>query len=234
LNVFRVPRNVIFEILDAESAWPWMEKFDYIHIRCLSGCVENWPRLYAQAFHNLMPGGYIELQEYGTEPFSPDPNLSPRSDGSVIARWAALFNQASILSGRPPGSVVTENIKRELSAAGFVDIRQEVLMLPLGTWHPRREMKELGSYGLLNMLDGVEGFTLKLFTKYLGWSEEKCQQLIHDVRTEFKRGVKLFTKQFIVWGRKPGVGEAFFNGKASQSPPTVKVPYPTNGQHYYQ
>lgn len=126
---------------------------------------------------------------------SPDPNISPRGSGSTIAHWADLFNEASSLSGRPPGSVVTRNIKRELLAAGFVDVRQEVLMLPLGMWHPRREMKELGGYALLNMLDGVEGFTLRLFTKFLGWTEEQCQNLIEDVRKEFKKGVRFYTAQ---------------------------------------
>lgn len=144
---------------------------------------------------HLQPGGYIELQEYSTEVCSPDPNISPRGSGSTIAHWADLFNEASSLSGRPPGSVVTRNIKRELLAAGFVDVRQEVLMLPLGMWHPRREMKELGGYALLNMLDGVEGFTLRLFTKFLGWTEEQCQNLIEDVRKEFKKGVRFYTAQ---------------------------------------
>ncbi|KAF8429589.1 S-adenosyl-L-methionine-dependent methyltransferase [Tirmania nivea] len=232
--LLRTPRNAYFEILDCESIWPWTEKFDYIHTRCLAGCVEDWPKLYAQAFHNLRPGGWIELQEYSTQVRHPDPNVSPRSNGSIIAKWEALFNEASMKSGRPPGIVVTENIQRELLKAGFVDVRQEVLMLPLGAWHPRREMKELGSYGLLNMLDGVEGFTLRLFTKYLGWSEHQCTRLIEDVRNEFKRGVTLYTAQYVVWGRKPAVGEIVCNGQGSRSPPGVKVPYPANGQYYYQ
>lgn len=143
----------------------------------------------------MRPGGYIELQEYGTQVFSPDPGVDPLRDGSVIAKWSAWYNEASIISGRPPGCIVTENIRNELSAAGFVDIHQEVLMLPLGLWHPRREMKELGGYGLLNMLDGAEGFTLKLFTKYLAWPEAKCQQIVRDVQAEFKKGVRLYTRQ---------------------------------------
>lgn len=146
-------------------------------------------------YSNLKPGGYIELQEYSTEVCSPDPNVSPRSSGSTVAYWAQLFNEAATISGRPPGSVVTKNIRRDLINAGFVDVREEILMLPLGTWHPRREMKELGGYGLLNMLDGAEGFTLKLFTKYLGWSEENCRSLIENVQKEFKRGVKFYTTQ---------------------------------------
>lgn len=143
----------------------------------------------------MKPGGYIELQEYGTQVLSPDPGVDPLREGSVVAKWSAWYNEASTLSGRPPGYIVTENIRSDLVAAGFVDIRQEVLMLPLGLWHPRREMKELGGYGLLNMLDGAEGFTLKLFTKYLGWTEDKCQQLVRDVQAEFKQGVRLYTKQ---------------------------------------
>lgn len=143
----------------------------------------------------MKPGGYIELQEYGTEVYSPDPGVDPLTSGSVIAHWASLFNQASTMSGRPPGSVVTKHIRRELINAGFVDVLEERLMLPLGAWHPERRMKELGSYGLLNMLDGVEGFTLWLFSKWLGWSAEQCRVLIEKVKKEFKSGIKLYVIQ---------------------------------------
>ncbi|KAF8460538.1 S-adenosyl-L-methionine-dependent methyltransferase [Kalaharituber pfeilii] len=188
----RYPQNASFVIFDAEATWPWLEKFDFMHTRCLAGALADWEKFIAQAFHNLKPGGYIELHEYSTEVFSPDPSISPAIHAPTIFQWAQLFNQASTLSGRPPGNIITPRLKHELAAAGFVDIEERPLMLPLGVWHPERRMKELGAYGLLNMLDGVEGFTLRLFTRYLGWTDEQCKILIDKVRKEFKRGAKLY------------------------------------------
>ncbi|KEF59583.1 uncharacterized protein A1O9_04428 [Exophiala aquamarina CBS 119918] len=43
--------NYKFEIDDAEQDWTFSENsFDYIHIRGLLGCVQNWAKLYAQCY----------------------------------------------------------------------------------------------------------------------------------------------------------------------------------------
>ena len=45
-----VPPNLKFEIDDCEAEWTYPENhFDYIHIRSLFGCIQDWHRLYAQA-----------------------------------------------------------------------------------------------------------------------------------------------------------------------------------------
>lgn len=36
-------------------------------------------------------------------------------------------------------------------------------------------MKELGRFMMMNMLDGVEAFMLRLWTQQLGWSIERIQ-----------------------------------------------------------
>jgi hypothetical protein len=56
------PPNVRFEIDDCCSEWVYPENdFDYIHIRGLNGCVDDWLKLYQQAF------------KYGAPPYSPAP-----------------------------------------------------------------------------------------------------------------------------------------------------------------
>ena len=39
--------------------------------------------------------------------------------------------------------------------------------------------------------------------------------------------------RFVVWGRKPLVGETV-GPRTVEPPPVVKVPYPANGQSYFQ
>lgn len=46
-----VPPNLKFEIDDAQLEWTYADNdFDFIHIRCLMGSIDNWPLLYQRAF----------------------------------------------------------------------------------------------------------------------------------------------------------------------------------------
>lgn len=63
LNYHRVAPNVEFLIEDAEDEWIG-SKYDYIHIRMLSGAIKDWPALLEKAFNHLNPGGWIELTEF--------------------------------------------------------------------------------------------------------------------------------------------------------------------------
>lgn len=45
-------------------------------------------------------------------------------------------------------------------------------------------MKEIGAWNLINMIDGLEGFTIRLFTQVLGWSMEEIEVFLEDVRKD--------------------------------------------------
>jgi methylase of polypeptide subunit release factors len=46
-----VPPNIRFEIEDFNDDWTFkLKDFDYIHLGCLFGSVENWQRLYKQVY----------------------------------------------------------------------------------------------------------------------------------------------------------------------------------------
>lgn len=45
-------------------------------------------------------------------------------------------------------------------------------------------MKEIGEWNLVNMLDGLEGFTFRLWTKVLGWSVEEVEAFLIGVRKD--------------------------------------------------
>lgn len=46
----RVPPNVKFVIDDAEDMWLYQEKFDFIHVRLMSGCFSDWANFLRQAY----------------------------------------------------------------------------------------------------------------------------------------------------------------------------------------
>ena len=50
---------------DITKPWTYQKKFDLIHLRLLLGSFpyEEWDKVYAQAYENLVPGGWIEHLE---------------------------------------------------------------------------------------------------------------------------------------------------------------------------
>ncbi|KAL1995497.1 hypothetical protein VTN49DRAFT_1684 [Thermomyces lanuginosus] len=195
------PSNCRFEVDDAESEWLFPErgKFDLIHARGMSGSIADWPKLMAQAYDNLRPGGWFELQEYETLIMSDDDTIN---QAVALRQWADLLNNASEKFGKPMLDCVKH--RQRMIDAGFVDVQQETYKVPMGTWPKDRRLKELGRYQLYQMLEAVEPFTLALFTRVLRWSQEDIQQLMDRVRADLcNPKLHLYSRFHFVYGRKP-------------------------------
>lgn len=52
------------QIDDVEAPWTFNQKFDYVHLRILTGSIKDYPALVAQVYENLVPGGWIECAEF--------------------------------------------------------------------------------------------------------------------------------------------------------------------------
>jgi len=57
---------------------------------------------------------------------------------------------------------------------------------PIGPWAKDRKLKEIGMYNLSQVLNGLEGFSLRLFCDVLGWQQEEVLVLTSQVRKELK------------------------------------------------
>ena len=57
---------------------------------------------------------------------------------------------------------------------------------PLNPWTKDPRLKELGLWGLLASLEGVEPYSLALLTRVLGWDRAKIEVLIAEVRAELR------------------------------------------------
>lgn len=94
---------------------------------------------------------------------------------------------------------------RLLSAAGFEDVHERILKLPIGPWPLDRHMKEIGRWNLLNLLEAAEGFSLVLFTRLLHWSLSEVRDLLNRVTVEMKdRTRRIYLKMYVTYARKPG------------------------------
>jgi SAM-dependent methyltransferase len=118
-----VPPNCRFYVDDFESEWTYgpHEKFDFIHGRSLGGCIANYELFYQRVYANLKPGGWIEMQEFEADYYSPDdPELSKAPN---CKKWARLGNHASEKAGRI--FAIAQEQKQKMIDAGFEDVHDD-------------------------------------------------------------------------------------------------------------
>lgn len=94
-----LPPNCTFEVDDCESSWPYNldQGFDFIHIRSMAGSINDWPKLFKQAYKHASPGGWIEIQEYAIQMHVEEGDeYLPK----IITFWLAEMDKASKIIDR--------------------------------------------------------------------------------------------------------------------------------------
>ncbi|RVX73473.1 hypothetical protein B0A52_03115 [Exophiala mesophila] len=193
-----VPPNVTFEVDDVESEWQYSRPFDYVHSRYMAGSIADWPRLMSQCYKppyrcsatqtddgqlffysHLTPGGWVEFQDFDLHNYSQDNSIPP--DNKVL-EWYNLLMEGCEKIGRTasPG----QHLESWVRDAGFTNIHHKTFKLPLGAWPKDERMKRVGALNLLQLLEGLEGLTLALFTRALGWSTEAIHVYLAAVRKD--------------------------------------------------
>ena len=118
--------------------------------------------------------------------------LDPRfrcDDGSIpedssLAYWSKIICEAGDNYNRPLPHYY-DHLKR-FEKAGFVDIKQIFLKSPSNPWPKDRLLKEVGKFQLLAHLEGLEGVSLGLLTRGLGWKFEEVKILMAKCRNEVR------------------------------------------------
>ena len=179
------PNNVKFEIDDVEDDWTWPENnFDLIYSKTmLVGGIKDWRKYFEQAFKHCAPDGYFECLEMTTSIRSDHTKI--KSDNAIV-RWTTLLKEGIQRMGSSL-DVDFDKIAWMMREVGFVDITVKPFKVPIGTWPRDPTLKEAGSVQLVAMLEGIEGLSLAVYTRCLGWSIDDTQKLIAETRQEFTR-----------------------------------------------
>lgn len=83
-----------------------------------------------------------------------------------------------------------------------------MMKCPVGPWPRDERLKHIGRMHLACCLEGVEPYSLALFTRILGFSYEKFQAYIHDVKkAALNPGNHLYVRFHFVYGRKRRLDE---------------------------
>lgn len=174
-----VPPNCSFIIDDAEAEWIYADKFDFIMSRVMIAAFRDWPRFIQQAFENLRPGGYIELQDVCFPPRSTEGHTPEQSK---FLKWGALMMEATSKAGLD--FAASDRWREWLQAAGFVDITFKHAAWPVGSWAKGRKQKILGEMAFANALSGIDAGGLALFTRVLGMDPVETRTFLDDVVKE--------------------------------------------------
>ncbi|CCF46425.1 methyltransferase [Colletotrichum higginsianum] len=194
-----VPPNAYFQIEDIEEEpWSFSQKFDFVHSRMNTGGIRDIPKLFRQAYDNLNPGGWIETTD-GALATSDDGTLK---EDSALYQWNLLLSKGTEVLGTPYGAAPT--YKELLREAGFINVKEVIFKWPTNQWarHPRH--KELGTWNYENVLMGLEGLCIAIFSRVLGWSKEKVDVFLAEVRNDLKnRDIHAYWPIYVVCGQKP-------------------------------
>ncbi|EXJ76654.1 uncharacterized protein A1O5_01162 [Cladophialophora psammophila CBS 110553] len=196
-----VPPNLQFYVDDAEAEWTWLEneKFDFIHGRGLCGGIGDWPRFYAQAWNNLKPGGWMEMQEHSVSFFSDDGGLE---HATACVSAVIELERASERVGKPLN--VAHLHRQWMIQAGFHDVQEVVKKVPIGPWAKDPKLKEIGTLYRAQMLQSVPSFMLAYYKQILTHSDEDTETAMAEVKEEFvDRRLHLYQRWYFVKGRRP-------------------------------
>lgn len=175
-----VPPNCRFEVDDFDRPWAYDKKFDFIHGRMLLTASADFPRLFSQAFDSLNPGGWMEMQDLYMPILCDDGTM----EGTAYGEWNDKYMDACAVLQRNPSW--TAKYKEWMIAAGFTNVRQEIFKWPINPWPKDKALKEMGMWNMVNMLEGLDGFTVRLWTSTLGMTPEEIQVFLVQVRKDLR------------------------------------------------
>ncbi|KAH8697758.1 S-adenosyl-L-methionine-dependent methyltransferase [Talaromyces proteolyticus] len=191
-----------FENHDIEGEWPFTAKqaFHLIHAQSLGGLIADYNGFYANAFRHLLPGGWLEVWENDLRFLTDNPQNETRL--VALREWEALMHQAAASFGKRI-NVVAEQ-KELIHSAGFVQVEEQIFKVPFDDWSDDPKLKCIGRSYVFLMQHALEGYTLRLFTKTLGWSKEDTDALISRVQEELKQDdLRLYSYFHLFIGHKP-------------------------------
>ncbi|KAH8882296.1 S-adenosyl-L-methionine-dependent methyltransferase [Thozetella sp. PMI_491] len=192
-----LPANCRFEIDDAEDEWSFSQKFDFIHGRALVSCFKDPSHVIRQAYENLVPGGYLELQDA----VFPMEYLGEPPVNSALYQWNDLLVEAAARAGRRWTNVPF--YKRWMEETGFEDIVVRNFFWPMSPWAKGQYYKTIALYAQGDFGSNIEGISLKLFG-FLGWDAERIKKFANEVQRDiYDTSIHAYLPIIFLYGRKP-------------------------------
>ena len=195
-----VPPNVRFMVDDAESEWLHPRNhFDFVHARHCLPAFKDWPRLLANAYAHLQPGGWLEIQEIHFVASCDDGTMP---EGYALAKMLNLVRDGLEMMGVDLHGA--PQLATKLRQAGFEGVDEQIVKLPIGKWPKNPLLKKVGLYFQAVIMDGLEGVTLGPLCRGLKWSKEEVEVFLAGVRKDLKNSsIHSYCRMYTIYGQKP-------------------------------
>lgn len=119
-------------------------------------------------YRHLKPGGWLEFQCITGVVGCDDGSVTK---DSLIQSMSDNLGAACIKFGTPVDDPM--RWKGWFEDRGFDNVTQQVFKLPCTPWARDKRMKLLGMWEQHNLLNNLEGMTMRLFQKGLNWREDE-------------------------------------------------------------
>ena len=87
---------------------------------------------------------------------------------------------------RRPMRLDSNEIKQQMGHAGLVDIREEVIRIPINGWPADEHEREIGRWFNLGLTQGLDALTLAPFTRELGYTLPGAKDFVSRVKDEIR------------------------------------------------
>ncbi|KAH6673106.1 S-adenosyl-L-methionine-dependent methyltransferase, partial [Halenospora varia] len=195
-----VPPNVRFMVDDIEETWLESADFyDLVHGRHITPAIKDFPALLRRAYKHTKPGGWVEFQEMHHLPHCDDDTMPADYPLTKFFRVVAegLRNMGVSLDA-------SRHEAANLEAYGFVNVRHEVLKIPIGTWPKHKTLKMVGLYGRTGIFNGLQAMALGPLCRGMGWSKTQVEVMLVDVRRALEdSSVHCYLPFHVMYGMKP-------------------------------
>ncbi|KAH8674138.1 S-adenosyl-L-methionine-dependent methyltransferase [Xylariales sp. PMI_506] len=207
--IFPTPNPTAIEILEPKSnvntkgpSEDHFIKFDYVHMRAVISCFDNTKIVFQNAYDNMNPGGYIEIQDWPLR-FG---QANPEYKKDAVIRYGQGLIDGAAACGRDIDKA--HKYKGWLEEIGFVDVTDTQYLTPLNPWPQDARLKKVGLYALKDCYDGARGSGWKML-RAAGYAPDAVENLIVEARNELRDpNNHVYAMIRVVIGRKLSTHEA--------------------------
>ena len=141
-------------------------------------CFKDPERVVQSAHDALAPGGWLEFQDI----YMPLRCIDDTFEGTTTQRYGVLFAECMAKLGRDV--TYSQRYPQMFRDAGLVDVRELHFVWPMNPWPKGKHLKRLGALFAQDMLEGLEAFSMALFTRVAGLTKETVVEILEEVRKE--------------------------------------------------
>jgi hypothetical protein len=141
-------------------------------------CFKDPKSVLHSALKCLRPGGYVQMHE----PLFPFAFQDPPPEDCALKRWVGLIDEASRMAGRRWDNA--RHYRQWFEELGYVDIREHRERLPLSPWAKGKKPKISSLWLQHDIMVGIEGWSMALLTRQLGWTPEDVTRLVDEVKQD--------------------------------------------------